>query len=103
MVIAIPTLQDVKVERDGDKRVRLEITKGQSDRLVNPNEVLRVIGRPGDDRRSAELAEDLLATVRRCDGGDGLRPRACGDGSDCRPGRTYGGWRPSWWPGSARD
>jgi len=56
LVIAIPTLQDVEVERDGDKRVRLEITKGQRNRLVNPDEMLGVIGRYCDDHRSTEFA-----------------------------------------------
>ena len=29
------------------------------------------------------------------------RPRACAGGSACRRGRTCGGWRASWRPGSA--
>ena len=36
-------------------------------------------------------------------GGAGWKgqPRACAAGSACRPGRTCGRWRPSWWPRSA--
>src|SRR5262249_44517783 len=40
LIVAIPALQNVEVERNGHKGVRLEIAKGQRDSRVNPNKVL---------------------------------------------------------------
>ena len=75
LIVAVPTLQDVKVERDGHKRVRLEIVKSERDGLVYPDKVLWVVGRSSDDRRPAEFAEEACPAIRRCRGGDRLRAR----------------------------